>query len=168
MTSGRSDHPSLPRSVREALAGGHANLFAPPTRHRGLIASLLISAEHILRGCSLPPALRDLAVLRVGYTHGAASRIHHQFLVATAGLSLAAVVAAQTGDLVLLSEDEADVVRWTDLLLRQHTFTDPDRSEALELFTLSQLADFELLVGFYQIVYSFLAVASETDDDDQP
>jgi 4-carboxymuconolactone decarboxylase len=45
---------------------------------------------------------------------------------------------------------------WTDRLLEDHTISGSDRDDALEVLSVTQLADLVLTVGFYQLVCNFL------------
>jgi len=48
------------------------------------------------------------------------------------------------------------VLRWTDTILDEHALGEVARAEALELFSVTELADLVLAVDFYQLVCSVL------------
>ncbi|WP_328714185.1 hypothetical protein [Nocardia salmonicida] len=48
------------------------------------------------------------------------------------------------------------MLRWTDTILDEHALGEVARAEALELFSVTELADLVLTVGFYQLVCNFL------------
>jgi alkylhydroperoxidase family enzyme len=63
-----------------------------------------------------------------------------------------------------LSDDQAAILKWTDQLLANHTLSDAEREDALELLTMNQLSDLVLTVGFYQLVCNFLNTFDVTTD----
>jgi alkylhydroperoxidase family enzyme len=114
-------------------------------------------ADAMFQANSLPPHLRELAILRVGYRYAAPYETHqHEMIAGYAGLSTAAIAAAASGATDGLPQDEIDILRWTDLLLDGHTLSGADRVDALASLTVTQLADLVMTVGFYQLVCNFL------------
>jgi 4-carboxymuconolactone decarboxylase len=114
-------------------------------------------ASDVLQHNSLPPDWRELAILRVGHAYGAGYEVHHHNNIGRAvGLSDAALAAVAGRSADGLSAQQAAIVRFTDLLLAQHTLTDAEGDEALTQLTVNQFADLVLTVGFYQLVCNFL------------
>jgi 4-carboxymuconolactone decarboxylase len=109
---------------------------------------------------SLPRDLMELAILRVGRRYGAAyETFHHERLARAAGLSEAAVAAAEAGAAAPgLTTDEALVLALTDELLGSHTLSAENRGRAVDRFGYTQLADLVHTIGHYQQVCAFLNV----------
>ncbi|MEU2034791.1 carboxymuconolactone decarboxylase family protein [Nocardia amamiensis] len=156
---------TLPGDLQEALTTHQANIYRMVAHSHGMAVSFLSMADAMLQTNSVPMALRELAILRVGHAYESAYELHHHERFARAvGLGETAIAAAATGDLDGLSPAEAAVLRWTDRLLTDHTLGEPDREEALRFFSVTQLADFVLTVGFYQLVCNFLNAFDITTD----
>ncbi|WP_405181819.1 carboxymuconolactone decarboxylase family protein [Nocardia sp. NBC_01377] len=159
------DPATLPEQLQQALATHTANIYRMVAHSHGMGVSFLSMADAMLQTNSVPFALRELAILRVGHVYEAAYELHHHERFARAiGLSEEAIAASATGSGEGISADEAAVLRWTDELLNDHTLGETTRTEALELFTVTELADFVLTVGFYQLVCNFLNAFDITTD----
>ncbi|MEV0247620.1 carboxymuconolactone decarboxylase family protein [Nocardia sp. NPDC050712] len=154
------DYPeseTLSDAVRAALTTRNANVYRMIAHSPGMALSFYAVADAMLQRNSMPMDLRELAILRVGHAYSAPYELHHHERFARAvGLGEPAIKAAETGLLDGLSAAEAAVLRWTDRLLAEHTLGGPDRAAALRQFSVGQLADFVLTVGFYQLVCNFL------------
>jgi 4-carboxymuconolactone decarboxylase len=152
------DLDTLTPQLREAVTSrASLNVYRMIAHSPGLAPSFLTMASDVLQHNSLPPSWRELVILRVGYRYQADYEIHHHLNIARAvGLSDDAIAAADSGSGHGLSEQEAAMLRLTDLLLDEHTLSDDQRTDALRLLTANQLADFTLTVGFYQLVCNFL------------
>ncbi|MGW0323245.1 carboxymuconolactone decarboxylase family protein [Nocardia sp. NPDC003183] len=151
------DPAALPAALREALSTHTANIYRMVAHSHGMGLSFLTMADAMLQTNSVPFPLRELAILRVGHVYAAPYELHHHEKFARAvGLSEDAIAAAATGGGEGLRSEEAAVLRWTDTILDRHTLGAVARTEALELFSVTELADFVLTVGFYQLVCNFL------------
>ena len=81
------------------------------THSPNLAPDLLTFGDTILRANSLPPAWRELTILRVGHVYGAAYQTHHHERIARdAGLADASITAAATGSVEELPAGEAAVL----------------------------------------------------------
>ncbi|MGV9663200.1 carboxymuconolactone decarboxylase family protein [Nocardia niigatensis] len=151
------DSTTLPAALQEALTTHSANVYRMIAHSHGMAMSFLNMADAMLQTNSVPFPLRELAILRVGHVYEAAYELHHHERFARAvGLGEDAIAAAVTGHGDALGAEEAAVLRWTDKLLQEHTLDAATRAEALQIFTVTELADFVLTVGFYQLVCNFL------------
>ncbi|MEV0296034.1 carboxymuconolactone decarboxylase family protein [Nocardia sp. NPDC050710] len=156
---------TLPAALQEALSTHRANVYRMVAHSHGMGLSFLTMADAMLQTNSVPFPLRELAILRVGHVYESPYELHHHERFARAvGLGEDAIAAAATGAGEGLGREEAAVLRWTDQLLAEHTLSDTARKEALELFSVTQLADFVLTVGFYQLVCNFLNTFEVTTD----
>lgn len=155
------DYPdvnSLPQHLRDTLAA-HApvNVYRMVMHSPGLAPGFFEMADAMFQANSLPPQLRELSILRVGYRYDAPYETHqHEIIAGYAGLSKEAIAAAAGGSTDGLSRAEVDILTWTDRLLDDHSLRGSDREDALRSLTVTQLADLVMTVGFYQLVCNFL------------
>jgi alkylhydroperoxidase family enzyme len=152
------DVEALSQNLKDTLAQ-HApvNVYRMIMHSPGLAPGFFVMADAMFQANSLPPHLRELAILRVGYRYAAPYETHqHEMIAGYAGLSAEAIAAAASGDTNGLPADEVGILAWTDRLLDDHTLGGKDRDEALRLLTVTQLADLVMTVGFYQLVCNFL------------
>jgi 4-carboxymuconolactone decarboxylase len=158
MTVAYPDLATLPAELRDAITSrGSINVYRMVAHSPGLAPAFLEFASAVFQANSLPADLRELAILRVGHTYGAAYEVHHHENIARwTGLSESAMSAAATGDSEGLPDEEVAILHWTDQLLANHTLTDDEREAVLQRFSVSQLADLVLSVSFYQLVCNFL------------
>ncbi len=81
------------------------NLMATLARHPKLARAFLRFGGYLLSGSTLPPRVRELAILRVAHRRGCAYEwSHHVTIAQEAGLSAVEIAAAQTGE----TDDESD------------------------------------------------------------
>jgi 4-carboxymuconolactone decarboxylase len=152
------DIDALPQALKDTLAT-HApvNIYRMVMHSPGLAPGFFVMADAMFQANSLPPHLRELAILRVGYRYQAPYETHqHEIIAGYAGLSADATTAAATGNTDELPADEAAIITWSDRLLDNHTLSGSERDDALQILTVTQLADLVITVGFYQLVCNFL------------
>jgi 4-carboxymuconolactone decarboxylase len=152
------DVDALPQHLKDTLAQ-HApvNVYRMVMHSPGLAPGFFVMADAMFQANSLPPHLRELAILRVGYRYAAPYETHqHEMIAGYAGLSAEAIAAAASGVTDGLPQAEVDILTWTDRLLDDHTLSSTDRDDALASLTVTQLADLVMTVGFYQLVCNFL------------
>ena len=160
------DVDALPQNLKNILAS-HApvNIYTMVMHSPGLAPGFFVMADAMFQANSLPPHLRELAILRVGYRYAAPYETHqHEMIAGYAGLSAEAISAAATGITDGLPADEIGIIAWTDRLLDDHTLTGKDRDDALTVLSVTQLADLVMTVGFYQLVCNFLNTFEVTTD----
>lgn len=150
---------TLPAELREAvLSRGGANVYHMLMHSRGMAMGFCAFADTVFDGCSLPPDLREIAILRVGHRYGSAYEIHqHEALSRLLNISEAVIAAcALDADAAALSDGQQAVIRWTDTILSDHALHGEQLDQAKALLGAEQLADLVLVVGFYQLVCNFL------------
>lgn len=142
----------------ELVQRRNLNVFRMLMHSPGAAPGFLAMTDALRHANSLPPTLREVAILRVGRRYDAPYEVHHHERIArSVGLGEAAIAAAASGtDASDLSDDERLVMDLTDELLDDHRLGDAGRRRALERFSLEQLADLVLTVGHYQQVCNFL------------
>ncbi|MEV0669071.1 carboxymuconolactone decarboxylase family protein [Mycobacterium sp. NPDC050441] len=152
------DLDALTPELREAVTSrASLNIFRMIAHSPNLAPGFLSLAADVLQHNSLPATWRELVILRVGYRYRAGYETYQHVNIGRAiGMSEDAIAAAESGSAERLDEQEALLLRLTDVLLDNHTLTDADRDDALTTLTVNQLADFTLTVGFYQLVCNFL------------
>lgn len=153
------DPESLPERLRQEIANrNNRNVFRMLMHTPNAASSFLAMTDALRNENTLPPDLRELAILRVGERYAAPYEVHHHRRIGRGvGLRETAIAAAGTGPRTSgLTSDEALILRLTDELLDDHGLSESGRTDALARFSLNQLADFVLLVGHYQQVCLFL------------
>lgn len=152
------DIDALPQHLRDAVTSrGSVNIYRMIMHSPGLAPAFFAMADAMFQANSLPPDWRELAIIRVGHSYEAPYEVHHhENLGRVVGLSGDAIRAAATGCTDGLPSELTAILTYTDLLLANHTLSEPERDDALRLLTVNQLADLVITVGFYQLVCNFL------------
>lgn len=150
---------ALPDALRAELAARrNLNVFRALMHSPNAAPSFLAMTDALRNDNTLPPTLREIAILRVGQRYDAPyERHHHERIGRAAGLGDAAIAAAELGpDAPGISADESMILALTDELLDAHGLSEPARDRFLARFSANQLADFVLTAGHYQQVCLFL------------
>jgi alkylhydroperoxidase family enzyme len=153
------DLETLPAELREAvLSRGGANVYHMLMHSRGMAMGFCAFADTVFDGCSLPPDLREIAILRVGHRYGSAYEVHqHEALSRLLKIPEAVFAAcALDADVAALSDGQQAIIGWTDMILRDHRLHGDELVRAHAQLGTEQLADLVLVVGFYQLVCNFL------------
>jgi 4-carboxymuconolactone decarboxylase len=145
----------LPRASHDPAAAGNA--VATLLRHPDLTKAFLTFNMHLLFGSTLPPRLRELAILRVARSRGCQYEwVHHTRMAAQAGLSEAEIEAAGRGD--GLAPLDAAVLTAVEELDRDSRLSDRTWSVLGEHLDERQRMDLIFTVG----AYCLLAMAFNT------
>jgi alkylhydroperoxidase family enzyme len=153
------DPSKLSEQLRQELANRrNGNVFRMLMHTPNSAPSFLAMTDALRNENSLPPDLRELAILRVGWRYSAPYEVHHHERIGRhVGLRAEGIAAASKGpETPGLTEDECLILRLTDELLDDHGLSNDGRTSGLARLTVNQLADFVLLVGHYQQVCIFL------------
>lgn len=148
------------------------NVFGTIGNHPELLRHWLVFAGYLLSKSTLPPRLRELVILRVGWRcHSPYEWGQHVWVGRRAGVDDADLARLAHGpDAQGWSEVERAALRAADELIDRHTLTDAAWQALARCFTTQQVLDLVFLVGQYQLVSSALnACRVERDDglDDQ-
>jgi 4-carboxymuconolactone decarboxylase len=154
-------------AVRGALAGlvprdrrnprGAGNALATFVRHPDLAKSFLAFSTHVLVHSTLPPRLRELAILRVARRRDCAYEwAHHVRLGARAGLSGVEIEAAGRGEAV--TDPDRAVLAAVDELEDGSNVSDKTWAALCEHLDEHQRMDLVFAVG----AYGLLAMALNT------
>ena len=136
----------MPAERRNPEATG--NLVATLVRHPRLARNFLRFNFHLLYGTTLPPRLRELAVLRVALLSGCDYEWrHHVTMGRDAGLSDADIAGIEHGE----ASDELDraVLAAVDELRGDSTVTDPTWTTLSTHLDEHQLMDLVFTIGCY-------------------
>ena len=145
----------LPEHRRNPLGAGNA--LATLVRHPDLAEAFLAFHSHLLHRSTLPPRLRELAILRVVKRRGCVYEwTHHVRLAAQVGLSEAEIHAAGDGEAT--GELDAAVLRAVDELDANSNLSDQTWTILAEHLDERQLMDLVFTIG----AYCLLAMALTT------
>ena len=152
------DIGTLAPALQDAVASRRSlNVFRMLMHSPAQSASFLALSDSLRHDNSLPPPLRELAILRVCHVHGTAYAAHHHAKRARLeGLPETAIAAAREEAGAVPSAAEAAILAWTDVLLVDHRLPAGQREAFLVRYSLQQLEDFVFTVGFFQLVCNFL------------
>lgn len=154
------DVASLSPEVRGAIGDKPANVSllmaaASPAVYRGLGA--LGSA--LLSGSRLPPNLRELAILRVGYLSGSAYEVfQHEALARHIGMSEAQIDAIRAGDRAspALGPIERDIMAFVEDIVANVRASDERLAAVMQHLDSSQIVDLIVVTGYYMTVCRLL------------
>ena len=150
----------LSQEVRDSIGEKPANVSlmmavasAPVFKGLGQLGSAHIS------GSGLPPRLRELAILRVGYMSGSAYEVfQHEALARYVGLSDAQIDAIRSGDArsPVLDAAERDVMAFVEDLVANVRASDATLAAVRKHLDDSQVVDLILVSGYYMTVCRLL------------
>jgi AhpD family alkylhydroperoxidase len=136
----------LPSSRRNAIGAGNA--LSTLIRHPDLTKAFLAFNAHLLARSTLPPRLRELAILRVAARRGCAYEwTHHVTLAAEVGLTEAEIEAAGQGKAA--GELDGAVLAAVDELDRDSNLSDPTWATLAQHLDERQRMDLVFTIGAY-------------------
>jgi 4-carboxymuconolactone decarboxylase len=154
------DRASHSHEVREAIGERPANVSllmaaasGPVYRGLGQLGSALI------RGSPLPPKLRELAILRVGYISRSAYEVfQHEALARHIGMDEAQIDAIRAGDGAspALGQAERDVMAFVEDIVVNVRASDATLAAVRQHLDISQLVDLIVVTGYYMTVCRLL------------
>jgi alkylhydroperoxidase family enzyme len=111
----------------------------------------------LIKGSSLPPQLRELAILRVGYLSGSRyETFQHGALGRYVGLSELQLVAIRAGDRAALGEAEGAVLEFVDDVVKNVRASDATLAAVRRHLDDTQVADLVIVTGFYMLICRYL------------
>lgn len=164
------DEASLAPSVREHLGAIPANV----TRIMALASEPVFEAvsgigSAFIRGSSLPPKLRELAILRVGYLSNAPyETFQHEALGRFVGLSGDQIDAIRAGDArsAALDETERAVLEFVDDVVANVRASDATLAAVRGHLSDTQVVDLILVSGAYMMISRLLETTGVELDPD--
>jgi alkylhydroperoxidase family enzyme len=153
-----ADEAGLSAAARAELGANPANVSrmlavaSEPVFHAvGAIGAAFI------RGSALPPRLRELAILRVGYLSNAAyETFQHEALGRFVGLTEAEIAAIRAGDAASLGEVEVAVLAFVDDVVVNVRASDATLAAVRRHLDDRQVVDLVLVSGAYMMISRFL------------
>lgn len=130
---------------------GAGNALATLVRHPALAKAFLAFSTHLLVRSSLPPRLRELAILRVAHRRSCLYEwTHHVLLAAEAGLTEAEIQAAGRGE----ADNDLDsaVLHAVDELDDDSTVSDRTWATLAEHLDEHQRMDLVFTIGGYSMM----------------
>jgi AhpD family alkylhydroperoxidase len=149
---------------------GAGNLLSTLVRHPPLAGAFLRFGGYLLASSTLPPRIREQAILRVAHRRGCAYEwTHHVSIARKAGLSESEIAAARTGE----ADDPFDraVFRAVDELDGGSNLSDRTWAALSERLDERQRMDFVFTVGGYvglAMALNTFGVELENSEPDGP
>lgn len=112
----------------------------------------------LLQKSSLDPALRELAIIRVGHLCGSTYEVYqHERIGARAGIPPEKIAALRDGaDAPVFDDLEKRVLRFTDEVVRNVKASDATFDALAERLSSRALCELVLTIGYYQMTCAFL------------
>lgn len=128
-----------------------------------------LSSAFTVNGSPLPPRLREIAILRVGYISDSAYEVfQHEALARHVGLSEEQIAAVKAGnaDPEVLGEDGAAVLRFAEDLVHNIRASDETLAAVRKHLDDIEVTDLILVTGMYMMVCRLLETTGiELDED---
>lgn len=164
------DPATLPEAMRRVVLENPSNVTrmlaaASEPVFKGLAA---FSMGFMGGGSPLPPKLREIAILRVGYLSNAAYEIfQHEALARHVGLSEAEIDAVRKGGAAasVLGEAGAAVLAYAEDLVKNVRASDASLAAVRAHLDDTQLVDLTLVTGMYMMISRFLETTGVEIDD---
>lgn len=146
--SARKTIGEIPANVSRMLATASPPVFEAV----GAVGSAFIN------GSSLPPQLRELAILRVGYLSNAAYEVfQHEALARHVGMSDAQIAAIRAGNPDgVLDQAQQAVLAFVDDLVKNVRASDETLAAVRNHLDDTQVVDLILVSGFYMLISRLL------------
>ncbi len=155
----------LPRARRNPDGAGPA--MAPMARHPDLTEAYLGFSVYLLFRSTLPPRVRELAVLRVAHRrHCAYEWAHHTKIGQEVGLTAADIEGAATGTAV--TEFDRLIITAVDELEGASELSDQTWTALSEWLDEKQCMDLVFTIGGYAMLAMALNTFGVTPDDLDP
>jgi len=167
------DPASLEPDTQELLAKLGAdpiNIFRMMAGGEGLLRAFSRFGNHLLFKSRLDPVLREIAILRVGVLSDATYEMYqHDRISRSIGMSEELLAGIRAGaDDPVFDELQAQVVRYTDDVVRNVRASDATFDPLHEALSLQELQELTVTIGFYMCVSRFLETFGVDIEDADP
>lgn len=144
------------RATLDALPS--LNIFRMMAGGEGLLRAFVRFGNHLLNKSSLDPALREIAILRVGVVSGAGYEAHqHERIAREIGMSDDLIAAIHAGpDAPALDDLQRLVMRFTDDVVANVRAADATFTPLRDRLSLQELQELIMTIGYYMTVSRFL------------
>lgn len=133
------------------------NIFRMLAHAGPLFGRFMQFGQGILAETELDPQLRELAILRVGHLSGAAYEVQqHETISRQMKMREELISAARTGDMAGLSDVEAEVLAYTDDVVKNVKASDATFQPLIGRLGPRQVQELTITIGFYMLVSRFL------------
>ena len=125
-------------------------------------------AQGLIHDSILPAEWRELIVLRTAYLSNSSYEIfHHLSIAQTLGMSSLTCDAMRTGDFAELALEERLIAQFTTEVVEQVSPTDETLAAMREAFSLEQIFEMVVTLGYYMMV-ARVAALSGIEFDNAP
>lgn len=134
------------------------NIFKMMAHSGGMLGKYIRLGNAILAKSDIDPVLREIAILRVGYISGATYETHqHERIGRDVGMSDELIAKVKEGPGATgFNEKEQLVMNFTDDLVHNVRASDETFNPLLEHFSVQEIQELTLTVGFYMMTCRFL------------
>lgn len=158
------DPETLSEPMRRILSDNPANVTRILARASEPVFNgfAALSSAFTINGSPLPPKLREITILRVGYMSGSAYEVfQHEALARHVGLSDRQIAAVKAGnaDPVVLGDDGAAVLAFAEDLVLNVRASDETLAAVRKHLNDMQVVDLILVTGMYMMVCRLLETA---------
>lgn len=154
------DPASLQPETQEFLGklGDPINIFRMMAGGEGLLRAFSRFGNHLLFKSKLDPVLREIAILRVGVLSDATYEMYqHDRIARGIGMTEELLAGIRSGpDDPVFDELQANVMRYTDDVVRNVRASDATFDPLREALSLQELQELTVTIGFYMCVSRFL------------
>ncbi len=170
----------MPYYEVENATGKHAEFLAKLKPHLN-IYRMLANSENAMKGfvrmgnallhrCELDPALRELAILRVGRLSRAAYEVfQHERIAREVGVTEDKIAALRdaTTEAAAFSDHEKAVLRFTDDVVRNVKASDKTLKAVQAFLSPAAVVELTLTIGYYMMVCRFLETTGVEGEEGQ-
>lgn len=152
------DLAAAPERTLQALDGKRSiNIFRLIAQSDNAAPEVLALGQVLSRGSSLPPAEREVVILRVAQLSQARYQAHEHHAVALRhGFTEEKIAAVAeypaAGSAQHLTEFERDLIEFTDAVVQTTTVPDELFARVADSYDHSKLVELVLIIGFYMMV----------------
>jgi len=133
------------------------NIFRMLAHTGPLFGRFMQFGQGILAETEIDPELRELAILRVGHLSGASYEVQqHETISRQMKMREELIAAARTGDTKDLTEIEAQVMAYTDDVVKNVKASDATFNPLLDKLGVRQIQELTITIGFYMLVSRYL------------
>jgi len=131
------------------------NIFRMLAHTGPLFGRFMQFGQGILAETEIDPELRELAILRVGHLSGASYEVQqHETISRQMKMREELIAAARTGDTKDLTEIEAQVMAYTDDVVKNVKASDATFNPLLDKLGVRQIQELTITIGFYMAVHA--------------
>jgi len=150
--------------------GTHLNIYRMLANSEFGLKGFVRMGNALLHRCELDPALRELAILRVGRLSRAAYEVfQHERIAREVGVAEEKIAALRdaTIEAPVFSDHEKAVLRFTDDVVRNVRASDKTLKAVDSFLSRGALVELTLTIGYYMMVCRFLETTGVDGEEGQ-